>query len=46
MVEDEDISRIVSESDSLQSAVETLIDSANEQGGKDNISVVLVKYEE
>jgi serine/threonine protein phosphatase PrpC len=37
---------MISEAEDLKAAVETLIDSANEQGGKDNISVVLVKYEE
>ena len=46
MLDDRDISRMISEAEDLKAAVETLIDSANEQGGKDNISVVLVKYEE
>lgn len=42
MVSDEDISRILSSSDTLQQKVEQLIDSANRNGGKDNITVVLV----
>jgi protein phosphatase len=46
MLDDDEIAAIIESSPDLKSAVETLIDSANEQGGKDNISVVLVKYED
>ena len=46
MLDDDEIAAIIESSSDLKSAVETLIDSANEQGGKDNISVVLVKYED
>ncbi|MCR4616986.1 MAG: Stp1/IreP family PP2C-type Ser/Thr phosphatase [Lachnospiraceae bacterium] len=46
MVDDDDICRIIFEAADLKEAVEKLVDSANEQGGKDNISVVLVKYED
>lgn len=45
MVEDYDIKRIVTKSNSLEEAVYKLIDKANENGGKDNISVVLVEPE-
>ena len=31
--------------DDLEDAATKLVDTANENGGKDNISVVLVKYE-
>ena len=42
MVEDEDIEYIVRHSDSLESAVELLVKEANRNGGKDNITVILV----
>lgn len=45
MIEDEDIYAIVDQSESLEAAANNLVDVANENGGKDNISVVLVKYE-
>lgn len=45
MVEDYDIKRIVSSSDNLEDAVHKLIDKANLNGGKDNISAVLVEPE-
>lgn len=46
MVEDGDICRIVMEAADLEEAADILIDEANAQGGKDNISVVLIKYED
>lgn len=42
MLDDEDIYRIVKESGSIDSAAKTLISTANERGGVDNVSVVLV----
>lgn len=44
MVEDYDIKKIVA-NNSLEDAIHILIDKANENGGKDNISVVLVEPE-
>lgn len=43
MVEDYDIKRIIANSDNLEDAIHKLIDKANFNGGKDNISVVLVE---
>jgi len=43
-VPDEAIRKIVVESDSLASAAEALVDRANENGGNDNVSVVLAGY--
>lgn len=45
MVEDYDIKRIVKNSDSIETAVRELIRQANENGGKDNISAILVEPE-
>lgn len=45
MIEDYDIKRIISGSDNFEDAVHKLIDKANENGGTDNISVVLVEPE-
>lgn len=45
MVEDYDIKRIVKNSDSIEMAVRELIRQANENGGKDNISAILVEPE-
>lgn len=45
MIEDYDIKRIITGSDNLEDAVHKLIDKANENGGTDNISVVLVEPE-
>lgn len=45
MVEDYDIKKVVATSESLEHAVGTLVDKANLNGGKDNISVVLVEPE-
>ena len=43
MVEDYDIEYIVSHSSSIEKAVENLIVKANDNGGKDNITVILVE---
>lgn len=43
MVEDNDILNIVRHSDSLEEAVEGLIKTANDNGGKDNISVTIIE---
>ena len=43
MIEDEDIKLIINEGTELSDIVQKLIDTANENGGKDNISVVLVE---
>lgn len=45
MVEDSDIARIVSNSSTAKDAVSALIEAANEAGGEDNISVVVVFIE-
>ena len=41
MVEDEEILEIVKKSSSIEEAAAALVDTANKNGGKDNISVVL-----
>lgn len=48
MIEDEEIKKVVNEGDQIQSIVENLIELANKNGGKDNISVILIEpdYEE
>ena len=46
MVSDEDIKRIVSASGEIREACRQLIQSANERGGEDNITAVLIKIEE
>ena len=43
MVTDEEIRDIVKENDSLELAVSKLIAQANENGGKDNISVIIIE---
>lgn len=43
MIEDEDMEYIVRHSDSLEEAVDTLVNTANENGGNDNITVVLAE---
>ena len=44
MVEDYDILRIVRKSSSLKEAANKLVNEANKNGGKDNISVVLAEF--
>lgn len=43
MIDDLTIKRIVNSQNDIKKAVSTLIDEANENGGKDNISVVLIQ---
>jgi len=45
MVEDERILEIVRKNSSIENAAVMLVDEANKNGGKDNISVVLAEYE-
>ena len=45
MVEDCDIKKIVKDNDSIEDAVRELIKQANENGGKDNISAILIEPE-
>ena len=46
MVSDDVIQRILASSESPKAAVEKLIDEANERGGKDNVSVIVVRVDE
>lgn len=43
MVNDEEISKILKTTDTLEEQTENLINKANENGGKDNIAVILVE---
>jgi serine/threonine protein phosphatase PrpC len=43
MIDDEDIAAVLRAHDSLPAAAQALVDAANEAGGRDNISVVLVR---
>ncbi|MDO5382295.1 MAG: Stp1/IreP family PP2C-type Ser/Thr phosphatase [Eubacteriales bacterium] len=43
MVEDKDVLDIINKSDSIEDAARTLVDTANRNGGKDNISVIIVE---
>ena len=43
MVDDEGISRVLQTTDTLEEKTENLINKANENGGKDNITVILVE---
>jgi protein phosphatase len=43
MIEDSDIKAIVNDGNDLLEITDTLIDVANNNGGKDNISVVLIE---
>ena len=43
MVEDEDIYTLVKKETSLEAAARKLVNVANQNGGRDNISVVLVE---
>ena len=45
MVEDYDIKKIVKDNESIEDAVRELIKQANENGGKDNISAILIEPE-
>jgi protein phosphatase len=46
MISDAHISAILAAAPSLQAAADALIDEANEAGGRDNITVVLSRFEE
>lgn len=46
MIEDSDIQKIVMNGNSLESIANELINTANNNGGRDNISVILARYEE
>ena len=47
MLPDEDIEKLVCETDlPIERAVKDLVDESNERGGDDNITVVLVKFED
>ncbi len=46
MIEDEDILRIVLETEDLSEACRKLINTANEHGGEDNITAVVVRVDE
>jgi PPM family protein phosphatase len=43
MVPEDEILRVVTESDTIEDACQKLIDTANERGGLDNITAILVK---
>ncbi|MCD8333202.1 MAG: serine/threonine-protein phosphatase, partial [Clostridiales bacterium] len=45
MIEDEEILEILSGPDDMLSKTEYLIDQANKNGGKDNITVILIDPE-
>jgi serine/threonine protein phosphatase PrpC len=47
MITDEDIGRILAEAEGdVAKAADALVDEANERGGEDNITVILLKFEE
>ena len=43
MIDDEEIYRILTEDGSLENRVEKLVETANRNGGKDNISVIVIE---
>lgn len=44
MLDDEEIMKIIKESDyNLENAVKTLVNEANDHGGKDNISIIIIE---
>jgi protein phosphatase len=43
MLEDEEIERIIRENDDPDAAAGTLVKCANENGGKDNIAIIIIK---
>lgn len=43
MVRDEEIRKILGRSESLETKVRSLIETANENGGKDNIAVIMIR---
>jgi protein phosphatase len=47
MIPDEDIARLVDESEgSVEKAAKTLVATANARGGEDNITVLLLRFDE
>ena len=46
MVDNEKIAEIASAGESLRQRVQSLVDQANENGGRDNITVILADYQE
>lgn len=42
MLDDEEMGRIMKEHISIEEKAQKLVDAANEQGGKDNIAVILI----
>lgn len=46
MISEERVAEIIGAADSLQAAADRLIEEANEAGGRDNITVVLSRFEE
>jgi len=46
MVSDEDLAAIIGAGDSLQATADTLVDAANDHGGRDNITAVLFRLED
>lgn len=45
MLDDETIEQIIKENDNLEVAAATLVEQANQNGGKDNIAIILIKVE-
>jgi protein phosphatase len=43
MLEDETIERIIKENDDPEAAAKNLVKCANENGGKDNIAIIIIK---
>lgn len=46
MVTDDEIKDIIVQSDDVSEAVKQLVEKANENGGRDNISAIIIRYEE
>ena len=45
MLDDDHIATLLQSCESIEAAARTLIDAANEAGGKDNIAVILVRMQ-
>ena len=45
MINDDEIAQYLAEDADLDTVCQTLIDAANKNGGTDNITVILVRYE-
>lgn len=45
MLEDETIERIIRENENPETAADTLVKYANQNGGKDNIAIIIIKFE-